>query len=86
MPSQPHTTLGMPTKTSIAGCVMVLAQRGAISDMKIARPDRQRRRDDRRHDRDAERAGDERQDAERRRALLGFQFVLRWLTGELPRN
>src|SRR4029079_7396614 len=38
MPSQPHTTLGMPTKTSIAGWAIDLAQRGAISDMKIARP------------------------------------------------
>ena len=37
-PSQPHTTLGMPTKTSIAGWAIERAQRGAISDMKIARP------------------------------------------------
>ena len=31
MPSQPQTTLGIPTKTSIAGWVIDLAQRGAIS-------------------------------------------------------
>ena len=38
MPSQPYTTLGMPTKTSIAGRVMERAQRGATSAMKSARP------------------------------------------------
>src|SRR3954454_3055431 len=37
-PSRPHTTLGMPTKTSIAGCVIERAQRGATSAMKSARP------------------------------------------------
>src|SRR3954468_5563799 len=38
MPSQPQTTLGIPTNTSIAGCAIDFAQRGAISDMKMASP------------------------------------------------
>src|SRR5689334_1510937 len=38
IPSQPYTTLGIPTKTSIDGCVMERAQRGATSPMNSARP------------------------------------------------
>jgi hypothetical protein len=38
MPSQPQTTLGMPTKISRAGWTMDLAQLGATSERKSARP------------------------------------------------
>ena len=38
IPSQPHTTLGIPTNTSSAGWTMALAQAGATSDRKIASP------------------------------------------------
>jgi hypothetical protein len=38
MPSQPQTTLGMPTKISRAGWTMDLAQLGATSDRNRARP------------------------------------------------
>ena len=38
MPSQPHTTLGMPTKISRAGWTIARAQRGATSERKSARP------------------------------------------------
>ena len=38
MPSQPQTTLGMPTKISRAGWTIARAQRGATSERKRARP------------------------------------------------
>ena len=38
MPSQPHTTLGIPTKISRAGWTIDLAHLGATSERKSARP------------------------------------------------
>src|ERR1035437_2417297 len=38
IPSQPKTTLGMPTKISRAGWTIARAQLGATSDRKMARP------------------------------------------------
>ena len=75
MPSQPRTTLGMPTKTPSR-----LRNRLGPTWCDLRHEDRQanrqRRRDDRGNNGDRYRAGDERQQAELRRIAVGAHSVL----------